>query len=121
MPGLALGATAAADVSFAPEFTAPDTAQGREMTRLWQYDGYRRVFRVITAVWGVGFLIEAVLRVIIVYHAPTGTALASSKASPFVFGAIFSAWTVACGARQKKTGECMAAVQAARPSQDQPT
>ena len=32
------------------EFTGPDTAKGREMTRLWQYEGYRHVFRVITAV-----------------------------------------------------------------------
>jgi hypothetical protein len=107
--------------SFALEFTGPDTVQGREMSRLWQYDGYRRVLRVITAVWGVGFLVEAALRVIIVYNTSTGTALAISKVMPFLFGAIFSAWTVAYGARQKKKGERMAAVQAARPSQDQPT
>src|SRR5215467_8040164 len=28
--------------SFAREFTGPDTAKGQEMTRLWQYEGYRR-------------------------------------------------------------------------------
>src|SRR5215831_21074132 len=41
--------------SIARKFTGPDTDKGREMTRLWQYEGYRRVFRVITAVWGVAF------------------------------------------------------------------
>jgi hypothetical protein len=38
-----------------------------------------------------------------------GTALASSKVTPFVFAAIFSAWTVAYGTRQKKKGERLAA------------
>ena len=41
--------------SFALEFTGPDTAKGREMTRLWRYEGYRRVFRIITAVWVSAF------------------------------------------------------------------
>lgn len=95
--------------SFALEFTGPDTAKGREMTRLWQYDGYRRVFRIITAVWGAGFLLEAALRVVIVYNTSTGTALASSKIMPFLWGAVLSVWTVGYGARQKKKGERMAA------------
>ena len=95
--------------SFAREFTGPDTAKGQEMTRLWQYEGYRRVFRVITAVWGVAFLIEAALRVVIVYHTSAGTALAISKVTPFLFAAIMSAWTVAYGAYRKKKGERMAA------------
>ena len=95
--------------SLAREFTGPDTAKGREMTRLWQYEGYRRVFRVITAVWGVGFLLEAALRVVIVDNTSTGTALASSKVTPFLFLAILSGWTVAYGAGQKKKGERLAA------------
>jgi intracellular septation protein A len=95
--------------SFALEFTGPDTAQGREMTRLWQYEGYRRVFRTITAVWGAAFLLEAALRVVIVYNTSTGTALASSKVMPFLWAAILSAWTVAYGAHHKKKGERLAA------------
>jgi hypothetical protein len=95
--------------SFALEFIGPDTAKGREMTGLWQYEGFRRVFRVITAVWGVAFLLEAALRVVIVYNTPAGTALAISKVTPFLFAVIMSAWTAAYGARQKKKGERMAA------------
>ena len=34
------------------EFVGPDTAKGREMTLLWHHEGFRRSFRVITAVWG---------------------------------------------------------------------
>jgi len=85
--------------SFAREFTGPDTAKGREMTRLWQYEGYRRIFRVITAVWGVAFLLEAALRVVIVYNTSAGTALVISKVTPFVFASIMCAWTVAYGMR----------------------
>ena len=96
--------------SFAREFTGPDTTRGREMTRLWQYEGYRRVFRVITIVWGVAFLLEAALRVVIVYNTSAGSALAISKVTPFLFVAILSAWTVAYGARHKKKSERMAAV-----------
>lgn len=90
---------------FALEFIGPDTPNGREMTRLWQYEEYRRTFRVITTVWGIGFLLEAAVRVVIVYGTSTGTALASSKVAPFVWVAVLSAWTVAYGARQKRKGE----------------
>jgi len=95
--------------SFAREFTGPDTAKGREMTRLWQYEGYRRIFRVITAVWGIAFLLEAALRVVIIYNTSAGTALAVSKVTPFLFAAILVAWTIAYGAHHKKKGERMAA------------
>jgi hypothetical protein len=95
--------------SFALEFTGPDTAQGREMARLQQYAGYRRVFRVITVVWGVAFLFEAAMRVVIVYNTSTGTALAISKATPLLWAGVLSAWTAAYGARQKKKGERTAA------------
>ena len=59
--------------------------------------------------WGIGFLLEAALRVVIVYHTSTGAALASSKVTPFLFLAVLPAWTVAYGARQKKKGERLAA------------
>ena len=91
------------------EFTGPSTAKGREMTRLWQYEGYRRVFRTITAVWGGAFLLEAATRVVIVYNASTGIALASSAVTPFLWAAILSAWTVAYGAHHKKKGERLTA------------
>lgn len=98
--------------SFALEFTGPDTVTGREMTRLWQYEGYRRVFRAITVVWGIGFLLEAATRIVIVYNTSTGTALASSKVTPFVWAGLLSAWTVAYGTQQRKKGERLAAATA---------
>jgi intracellular septation protein A len=98
---------------FAVEFIGPDTAKGREMISLWQYEGFRHIFRIITAVWGVGFLLEAALRVAIVYNTSTGTALSLSKVMPYIWAGIFVAWTVAYGRYQGKKGERMMAAAAA--------
>jgi hypothetical protein len=86
-------------------FIGPDTAKGREMISLWQYAGFRRIFRTITAVWGVGFLLEAALRAAIVYNTPTGTALSLSKVMPYIWIGIFMAWTFAYGRYQQKKGQ----------------
>lgn len=105
---------------FALEFTGPDTAKGREMTSLWQYEGFRRVFRVITAVWGVGFLLEAPLRVAIVYDTSTGTALSLSKVMPYIWAGVFVAWTVAYGRYQGRKGKRLMAAAAAAPAAEGP-
>jgi hypothetical protein len=93
----------------AREFTGPDTARGREMTALWQYEGYRQVFRVITAAWGVAFIAEAAARIVIIYNTSTGTALAISRVMPWLIVGLMSAWTVAYGTYRRKKGERLAA------------
>lgn len=95
----------------AREFTGPDTVRGREMAELWEYQPFRHIFRVITAVWGAGFLLEAALRVVIVYRTSTGTALTSSAVTPLLFAAILSGWTVAYGAYRKRKGARLAAAE----------
>jgi hypothetical protein len=102
------------------EFIGHDTPRGREMTGLWQYAEFRRIFRVITAVWGVGFLLEAALRAVIVYNTSPGTALAISKVMPYIWVGAFTAWTIAYGTYRKKNGEretdgALAQVSAASP------
>ena len=101
--------------SFALELTGPDTKKGREMTGFWQFEEFRHIFRIITAVWGAGFLIEAALRVVIVYNTSTGTALAISKVSPYVTGAILSGWTIAYSAHLKRKGERTGATTGGKP------
>jgi len=95
--------------TFAREFTGPDTAKGQEMTMFWQHEGYRHAFRVITAVWGLAFLIEAGLRVVIVLNTSAGTALAVSKVTPFLFAGVMMAWTFGYGAYRKKKAERLTA------------
>ena len=94
---------------FSVEFIGPDTAKGREMTSLWRYEGFRRIFRVITAVWGAGFLLEAAVRVVIVENTSAGTALSLSKVMPYVWAAVLVAWTVGYGRYQGKKGQRMMA------------
>ncbi|HEY2127501.1 MAG TPA: VC0807 family protein [Streptosporangiaceae bacterium] len=102
----------------AVEFMGPDTAKGQEFTGLWQYAGFRHAFRVVTAVWGIGYLAEAVARVVIVQNTSTGTALAISKVLPFAVAGVLSAWTVGYGRYQKRKGEQLAAAAAAAADAD---
>ena len=95
--------------SFFLELIGPDTARGRNMILFWEHPGFRRDVRVVTAVWGSAFLIEAALRVFVVYNTSTGTALAISKVTPFVFMGTLSVWTIAYSAYRKKRFERMAA------------
>ncbi len=93
----------------AVEFIGPDTPKGQEFTGLWQYAEFRRVFKVITAVWGIGYLAEAAARVVIVQNTSTGTALAVSKVLPYAVAAALMAWTFGYGRYQKRKGERLAA------------
>jgi hypothetical protein len=94
---------------FALEFIGPDTPKGREFDCLWQYEGFRRAFRNLTAVWGVAYLIEAAARIVIVERTSTGTALAVSKVMPLAVTAALALWTVAYSRYQKRKGERLAA------------
>ena len=40
----------------AVEILGPDTPRGRDVSAAWRYPGFRRAFRIITVVWGVGYL-----------------------------------------------------------------
>jgi len=44
-----------------------DPAQREQLTKRWQEDGSRSFFAFITALWGVGFLIELILRLILTF------------------------------------------------------
>jgi hypothetical protein len=105
---------------FSVEFIGPDTAKGREMISLWQYEGFRHIFRIITAVWGVGFLLEAALRVAIVYKTSTGTALSLSKVTPYIWIGVFMAWTFAYGRYQGKKGQRIMAAAAVAAAVERP-
>src|ERR1700752_3302291 len=43
---------------FAVELLGPDTPKGRDVIGAWRYPGFRRAFQVITAAWGIGYLME---------------------------------------------------------------
>jgi hypothetical protein len=94
---------------FALAFTGPGTPRGRDFESGWQYDEFRRVFRVITIVWGVAYLTEAAARVIIVESTSTGAALAISKVMPYSVAAVLVGWTWLYGERSRRRGERLGA------------
>lgn len=94
---------------FALEFMGPDTPKGRDFNGLWQYEGFQRAFRNLTAVWGLAYLMEAAARIVIVEYTSTGIALAVSKVMPLAVTAVLALWTVAYSMYQKRKGERLAA------------
>jgi intracellular septation protein A len=102
----------------AVEILGPDTPKGRDVTAAWRYPGFRRAFRIITVAWGVGYLVEAGVRVVIVETTSTGIALICSKLLPYVFVLSLSGWTLVYGEHEKKKAERDAATsQGTSPSQ----
>ena len=84
--------------------TANDPVRRTSYNKLWQYPYFCYVNRVITLVWGVAYLGEFILRVILVYTLPTAIVLA---VSPIILGGLSIltlAWTFAY-ARRASAGE----------------
>ena len=94
---------------FAVEILGPDTPKGRDVTDAWRYRGFRRAFQVITAAWGVGYLVEAGVRIAIIETTSTGIALLCSKLLPYVFALALSSWTLGYGEHEKRKAERLAA------------
>jgi hypothetical protein len=94
---------------FALEFMGPDSRKGREFDSLWQYGGFRRAFRNLTAAWGLAYLMEAVALIVIVEYASVGVAVAITKVMPLAVTAALAAWTAAYSLYQKRKGARLAA------------
>jgi phosphatidylinositol alpha-1,6-mannosyltransferase len=89
----------------AVEILGPHTPRGRDVTAAWRYPVFRRAFQVITVAWGVGYLIEAAIRVVVVAQTSTGIALIFSKLVPYAFALVLSGWTLVYGEHEKKKAE----------------
>ncbi len=90
---------------FALTFMGPDTKRGREFADMWRYEGFRHVFRVITVVWGVVFIIEASVKALIVESMSISTAKAITQLLPYaVFGLVIM-WNVSYGKRRRAEGD----------------
>jgi hypothetical protein len=82
-----------------------DPAAVEQFNGLWQRPAARRLFRLMTLVWAVGWLSEFALRVVMVQTLSVPQVLAIS---PLVFNAItvgLIAWTLAYARRQRRRTE----------------
>lgn len=71
---------------------------------LWQYPGFRHTQRVLTVVWGVAFLAEALLRIAIVaaHVLSIKNAMLMSNVLPFVVIALLITFTMVYSARSQR-------------------
>ncbi|MFJ6941071.1 VC0807 family protein [Streptomyces sp. NPDC101132] len=80
---------------------------------LWQFEGFRRTMTVMTTVWGVAYLAEAGVRIVLAYVLSTDTMVVLSPVMIYgVLGAL-GVWTALYGKRSAAEGERRAAAAAA--------
>jgi ABC-type multidrug transport system permease subunit len=91
---------------FSRQFAAGgDPARIAHWNDLWQHASFRRSQRVITAVWGCGWVLDALIRVALVFILSTSLFLVVSQVLFFgIFIGIFY-WMMAYVRRVRKQGE----------------
>ena len=82
----------------------PDPVRRAHFDQLWQYPSFRRVQRIMTLVWGLVFVGEFTVRIVLIYTLPPATVLAIS---PIILGSaslLTVLWTINYAARARKAG-----------------
>ncbi|WP_243653950.1 VC0807 family protein [Pseudonocardia endophytica] len=85
--------------------TGGDPARVEWWNGLWRFPGFRRTQVVITTVWGVVFLAEAVVRGILTYTLSVDTMVVVNNVAPLVIVALLVVWTALYAKRQQRIGE----------------
>ncbi|MBE1441592.1 VC0807 family protein [Paenibacillus sp. OAS669] len=84
---------------FAERFTGHDPQMNDKWERL---PNYRRTFRLLTAVWGISLLLEACVKVVLVYALPISTFLAVSPIATYGILGLTIWWNVVYVKRIKR-------------------
>ncbi len=90
---------------FALEFTGADTREGQDLADKWRYAEFRHVFRLITVVWGLTFLAEAAIQLVVIEVASTAVAKTTSNVLPLAFTGAVMVWNIVYGKRRQREGE----------------
>lgn len=65
------------------------------MTKRWEEEvSFRHFIRIMAAVWGIGLMIEALVKVVIVYEFPISKALVISPIAQYIIIAILIYWNI---------------------------
>ncbi|WP_337832308.1 VC0807 family protein [Pseudonocardia sp. TMWB2A] len=92
--------------------TGGDPARVAWWDGLWQYAGFRRTQRVLTAVWGVVLVAEAVVRIVLTYRLPVATMVVVNAVVPLAVLGVLIGWTVLYARRAQAAGQRRAAAAA---------
>jgi len=90
-----------------------DPARAAYFTSLWQYEQFRHSQRLITAVWGLGFVAEALVRVALTFVLAIPVFLVVSPIIAYGTTLALIAWTMTYARRAAKRGEEARVAQAA--------
>lgn len=96
-----------------------DSARGRDFADRWRYPAFRRVFVLMTVVWGAAFVVQAGINIAIIEVTSTDKAFLINKILPYIFFALLAAWTIGYGVRAKRRGEAADAARRAAPATEQ--
>ncbi|MDL5158851.1 VC0807 family protein [Actinomycetospora termitidis] len=80
---------------------------------LWQLEGFRRTQRGMTAMWGLGLLAEAVVRIVLTYRLSVPTMVVVNAVVPAVVLGVLIVATVLWGRASARAGAARAAAAAA--------
>jgi hypothetical protein len=92
---------------FGAKFATDGTREGLQYwSGLWRYPEFRRSQYLINNAWGIGFLLEAAIRVFVAYTV-SSVQLVNAIATiiPWVFLAGLLTFTIAVGKRSRAAGE----------------
>jgi hypothetical protein len=89
---------------FALEMLGPDTDKGLSFADKWRYIEFRRAFQLTTIVWGMAFLGEAVLQLVMVEVASADVARATGSLLPIIFGVVVVSWNILYARRGQRMG-----------------
>ncbi|MFD9481668.1 VC0807 family protein [Streptomyces nojiriensis] len=81
---------------------------------LWQYEGFRTTLNRMTLVWGVTYVTEALVRILLAYTLDTKTMVALSPIMIYGVLAALGVWTTLYAKRSQAEGERRAAEEAAQ-------
>ncbi|MEV7724114.1 VC0807 family protein [Streptomyces sp. NPDC087917] len=102
---------------FGRKFGTDGTKEGvAYFNSLWRYPDFRRAMRRMSTVWGVAYLIEATLRVVLAFVLPTATMVTLSPFLIYGFLGGLIVWTVRYSKRTQAEGEARAAAALAEAS-----
>lgn len=84
-------------------FSAPTAQERAEWSELWQVSaGFRRMFVRMSVVWGSAFLLEAALRIPLVFVLPVPVMAVVSPILTPVLVTLLVAWSIRYGARSEQ-------------------
>ncbi|MGW4160300.1 VC0807 family protein [Streptomyces sp. NPDC004788] len=72
---------------------------------LWQYEGFRAVQRRMTVVWGVAYLVEATLRIVLSYVLSVDAMVVVNPVLTYGTLGLLILWTIRTGQRSRAEGE----------------